>query len=245
MKLIVVFGLVSGFGITVSASDSMLVYSNDFNGPVGSRYPEWSSSVIVYTNRQSPPGSGTLPAPAVTNTISPNGAQKFLGEFGGPAIGTPNDPAWNKTRVDQTIILSLTNLPVHKALQLTFDLYVLKSWDGNSPRYGPDRFLLSIAGGPTLLDTTFSNNPKTASDGSYQNYPLTNSQPWTGASSTNTLGYNRFFRDAIYHLQYKFLHQGSSVAIRFHSSLFEGKGTGDESWGLDNVSITAVSDARP
>src|SRR5262249_24620683 len=122
---------------------------------------------------------------------------RFLGEFGGPPIGRPGDPGWNKTRVDQTISLSLSNLPAHGALRLTFDLYILKSWDGDSPAYGPDRFILSVADGPVLLDKTFSNNPKTSSDASFQSYPIPKSQPWTGAFSTNTLGYNRFFYDSV------------------------------------------------
>lgn len=174
------------------------VYSNNFDGRVGSGYPEWTSSMIIYGSTANPPGSGTLAAPAVTNTVSPNGAQRFLGEFGGPQIGVPGDPGYNHTRVDQTISLSLSNLPRHSSLQVAFDLYVLKSWDGNSPRYGRDRFIFKVADGPTLLETTFSNNPKTSTEASFQDFPKTNSLPWSGASSTNTLGYSKFFQDATF-----------------------------------------------
>jgi hypothetical protein len=215
-----------------------LVYSNDFNGPVGTTYSEWSSSVISFTNKINPPGSGTLPAPNIATTNSPNHAQRFLGLFGGPRIGAPTDPGWNRTRMNQTITLSLTNLPPHRALRVTFDLYIIRSWDGDSPAYGPDRFILSVGNGPTLLDTTFSNNPKTNSDGSFQSYPVPRSAPWTGALSTGTLGYDRFFRDAIYRLNYVFGHTTNSVRINFTSSLFEGKGTADEAWGLDNVGVS-------
>lgn len=222
------------------AARAAQIYSNSFNGLVGTSYPEWSSSVITYASTGTPPGSGALPAPVVTNIVSPNNAQRFLGEFGGPPIGVPGDPGYNHTRVDQTVSLSLTNLPAHSSLQVVFDLYTLKSWDGNSPAYGRDRFILSVTGGPTLLDTTFSNNSKTNTDGSYQDYPAMNSPPWAGASSTDTLGYSGFFHDGIYRLQYTFAHTGSNVALNFRSSLFEGKGTRDESWGLDNVSVATV-----
>jgi hypothetical protein len=224
----------------VPASQAALVYSNNFNGPLGTAYPEWSSSVVTYSNHISPPGSGTLPAPVVTNTSSPNNAQRFLGLFGGPPIGRPTDPGWNHTRVDQTIRLALTNLPPHRALQLSFDLYIIRSWDGNSPAYGSDRFVLSVADCPTLLATTFSNNPKTDSDGSYQNYPVAQSAPWTGALSTGTLGYDRFFRDGIYRLHFTFPHAANNLTLHFTSSLFEGKGTGDEAWGLDNVVVLSL-----
>ena len=91
-----------------------------------------------------------------------------------------------------------------------------------------------------MLDTTFSNNPKTNSDSSYQDYPVAHSAPWTGALSTGTLGYDLFFRDGIYRLQFTFAHTASSVALNFASSLFEGKGTSDEAWGLDNVVVSTV-----
>ena len=228
----------------VPTARAALVYSNNFNGPLGTIYPEWSSSAIAFTTSLSPPGSGTLPAPVVSNTVSPNQAQRFLGLFGGPPIGAPGDRGWNQTRVEQTISLSLTNLPAHTALRLSFDLYVIRSWDGNSPDYGPDRFILRVADGPTLLNTTFSNNPKTNSDASYQDFPAPNSLPWTAALAKGTLGYDWFFQDAIYRLQYEFAHTNANVAINFSSSLHEGKGTDDEAWGLDNVVVSIAPTYR-
>ncbi len=187
---------------------------------------------------------GSLPPGAVATVQSPNGKQRFLGEFGGPPIGRPGDRDWNRTRVDQTVRLALKDLGPHTKVQLTFDLYVLKSWDGNSPPYGPDRFKLRVAEGAVLLDTTFSNNPKVREDGSYQNYPApigktASNAPQTGAASTGTLGYNNFFKDSIYHLTFTFPHREPALTLEFTSSLFEGKGTADESWGLDNVVVRA------
>jgi hypothetical protein len=220
------------------------IYFNDFNGPPDSVYPEWSSSAITYASSTNPPGSGVLPPPPVTNTDATNGAQRLLGEFGGPRIGQPGDPGYNRARVDQTISLTLTNLPPHSALQLTFDLFVLKSWDGNSPTYGPDCWSLSVAGGPVLLDTTFSNNHKVSKEGSHQNYPQLQAMPRTAAARTNTLGY-KFFGDSIYLLEFTFPHSGSTVKLDFQSSLFEGKGLADESWGLDNVRLVIASNPPP
>src|SRR2546427_5404288 len=73
-------------------------------------------------------------------------AHRFLGEFGGPAIGKPGDAGWNRTRVDQTVSLTLSDLPAHAGLKVSFDLLILKSWDGNSPAYGPDRWSLAVTG---------------------------------------------------------------------------------------------------
>ncbi len=219
------------------------VYFNDFNGPRGTVYPEWTST--GYTNTASaaetiPSGGGPQ---AVTNVDSPNGKQRFLGEFGGPVIvaAPPHDPQ-HFVRVNETITLTLKNLKPHSLANVTFDLYILKSWDGNNPNYGPDRWSLSVDGGPTLLDTTFSNNFKTAPyDLSPQNYPTPNSNPQMSAVAVNSLGYT-FYGDSVYRLTFSFAHAGDTLILHFSSSMFEGKGIGDESWGLDNVRVSTNED---
>ena len=220
------------------------VYFNDFNVPIGSTYPEWTSSGYANTANQ----AGTVTAgsgPQVVATVaSPNGKERFLGEFGGPILLTarPYDPQ-HFIRVNETITLTLRNLKRHTSATVTFDLYILKSWDGNNPNYGPDRWSVSVQGGPTLLDTTFSNNPKTRPyDLSLQNYPLADSPQQSGAVAVSTLEY-AFFGDSIYHLTFTFAHTSKTLALNFSSSLFEGKGIDDESWGLDNVRVSTNADA--
>jgi len=219
------------------------VYFNDFNGPRGATYPEWTSS--GYTNTANT--AGTIPSgsgpQAVTNVDSANGKQRFLGEFGGPVIvaAPPYDPQ-HFVRVSETVTLTLTNLKPHSLVTVSFDLYVLKSWDGNNPNYGPDRWSLNVGGGATLLDTTFSNNLKTGVyDSSPQNFPTSNSLPQTSAAAVNSLGYS-FYGDVIYHLTFTFPHAGDTLVLNFSSSMFEGKGTDDESWGLDNVRVSSNQD---
>lgn len=215
------------------------IYFNDFNAAPGTTYPEWTST--GYTNLANQAGTvraGSGPQ-AVANVESPNGRQRFLGEFGGPRIlaAPPYDPQ-HFVRVDETVTLTLHDLKPHSTVTVTFDLYILKSWDGNNPNYGPDRWSLSVQNGPELLDTTFSNNPKTgAYDLSLQNYPKVNSTPQSGAAAVNTLGY-KFYGDSIYQLSFTFSHKSDTLALNFSSSLFEGKGTEDESWGLDNVRVS-------
>jgi len=219
------------------------VYRNDFNTALGTTYPEWTSS--GYTNSANRAGTiavGSGPQPVATVTSS-NGRQQFLGEFGGPVVvaAPPYDPQ-HFVRVDETVTLTLRDLKPHTFVTVAFDLYILKSWDGNNQTYGPDRWSLRVRGGATLLDTTFSNNPKTGADLSQQNYPVANSPYQSGAESVNTLGYT-FYGDSIYHLSFNFPHTGETLVLNFSSSLFEGKGTDDESWGLDNVRVSSNSDA--
>jgi len=215
------------------------VYRNDFDDPPGTHYPEWTSSTIEYESAADPPGKGTRPPQQVTNCDASNGSQRFLGEFGGEKIGTADDPGYNRTRVDQTVRLELHDLPPHDVVELSLDLYVLKSWDGNSPQYGPDRWKLAVDGGPVLLATTFSNNHKAERQGSYQDWPRAKNPPRAGAAAVNTLGCE-FFGDSIYRLRFTFPHSGDNLTLLFISSLFEGKGVADESWGLDNVTVRTV-----
>jgi hypothetical protein len=220
-----------------------VVYANDFNGPLGTTYPEWSVARYSWTGN----AAGTIAAGSGTEAIrtieSANGTQRFLGELGGPIIlqAAPYD-ARHFVRVDESIDLSLTGLPGHGSLTLALDLYILKSWDGNNPIYGPDRWSVAIDG-ERLLATTFSNNFKTGIDVSLQDYPSTDSLPQTGAVAVNSLGYGFWFGDATYRLSWTLPHSASAATVTFSSSLNEGKSeqarsTRDESWGLDNVRVT-------
>jgi hypothetical protein len=150
---------------------------------------------------------------------TPVGNRRFLGQFG-------ND----------TVSLNLNGLPAHDQVTVCFDLFVLKSWDGNDTGYGPDVWDLSVNGGPTLLHTTFSN---TEEDGHQQNYP--DSFPGgkhpadTDAAEVDTLGYSSSSGDSVYHLIFTFSHTANSIELNFSGSGLQG--IGDESWGLDNVIV--------
>ncbi len=218
---------------------AVTVYQNNFQGPAGSTYPEWSGGEYSYTANNAGTVSSGGGRQAITNVESANGRERFLGEFGGPAVVTarPFD-ARHFVRMDQSVRLTLGDLARHSSATVSFDLYVLKSWDGNNPNYGPDRWRLSVPGGPTLLDTSFSNNFKTGSfDLSLQDYPHAGSAPQAGAAAVKTLGYT-FFGDSTYHLSFTFAHAADTLTLEFASSLFEGKGENDESWGLDNVVVS-------
>ena len=99
------------------------VYFNDFSGAPGTTYPEWTSA--GYTNSANPAGTfaaGSGPQ-IVRSVVSPNGKQRFLGEFGGPAILTapPYDPR-HFVRVDETVTLTLRGLNPHTLVTVSFDL---------------------------------------------------------------------------------------------------------------------------
>ncbi|MDB9535241.1 Calx-beta domain-containing protein, partial [Dolichospermum planctonicum CS-1226] len=152
-----------------------------------------------------------------TRSITPVGGRNFLGEFG-------ND----------TVSLTLNNQG-NSTVTLEFDLFILKSWDG-SYGAGPDIFTLSIAGGQTLLNTTFSNV------GNEQAYPGTFGSATypgrTGAIENNTLGYWGGY-DSVYRISSTFQAPSSNLKLNFAGSGLQD--IGDESWGLDNVKVTTFT----
>lgn len=174
----------------------LLVYSNDFEGPVGS---EWSKNIT---------------------SVTPIGARGFLGAFG-----------------EESVRLTLTNLPLHPAIVVEFELFVIGSWDGvdykpegPSPLDSPDLWQLSEIGGPILLNTTFSNTHH------FQSYPGNYPAVYparTGAVENNTLG---FSEDSVYRLTFTFTHTAPTLRL-----LFSGMPTSpDERWGIDNIKVYAV-----
>jgi hypothetical protein len=152
-----------------------------------------------------------------TGTIGP---QTFLGPF-----AQPNQ--W------EIVTLTLTGLPDHTHLTLSFDLFIIGSWDGNYTSSGPDRFQVSTPGG-TLLDTTFSRrNSGGLGTQSFPDLVLGGSYPRdTGAVGVNVLG-SAVDGDALYHLSFDFLHTESSIVVSF-ASLVTGS---DETFALDNVRL--------
>lgn len=145
--------------------------------------------------------------------ISPIGQRHFLGRFS-----------------NESVELSLANLPSHSTLTVSFDLFVLDSWDGNDSIYGPDFFLLSIDG-DEVVRTTFSNT------GSRQAYPDDvggDHAGATGAREQSTLGYD-YYGNSVYRIVRTVPHTKDSVAVTFAASNLQS--LGDESWGLGKVLV--------
>ncbi|NES22065.1 MAG: filamentous hemagglutinin N-terminal domain-containing protein [Symploca sp. SIO3E6] len=176
--------------------------------------------------------------------ITPEGNRSFLGQLDNSS----------------TVSLQLSDLPAHNQATISFDLFIIRSWDGNEP----DIWELSIPGGPKLLRTTFSNvdfpvpsSPKPQSYPSqYSPASITNQPARTGTVENNSLGYNFFFGsiqqrkavDSVYHFSFPFAHSDSSLQFDFSASKSRAP-ISDESWGLDNVNVSvepvAPSDLIP
>lgn len=187
-----------------------------------------ASGLIVYSNDfQSAAGSEWSSA-AIESTPLPNdGSRRFLGRF-----------------TNDTVSLSLSGLPGHGKVTLEFDLYVIQSWDGNgSP--GPDIWRVGAHGGPLLIRATFSNCPDQTQSypDSFDSVPSgSTNPPKTGATEIGTLGYPGLCsgsgEDSVYHLTLTFPHPSTSLRVDFSAENLQS--ASDESWGLDNVSVSVA-----
>ncbi|MDB6035148.1 MAG: metallophosphoesterase, partial [Verrucomicrobiales bacterium] len=166
-------------------------------------------------------------------SLTPVGGRRFLGDFS-----------------NEVVRFSLANLPMHTSARVTFDLFILRSWDGNGDSCcGQDVWSLREEGGQTLLQTTFSNTSDSANRQAYPGSFTQSSVPaQTGAAEINTLGFQYpstggAVRDAVYPISIPFKHFGDSLALLFSAARLQG--LTNESWGLDNVSIRLGNENVP
>jgi hypothetical protein len=157
-------------------------------------------------------------------------SRKFLGRFD-----------------NNTITLTLNGLTAGALTTVNFDLFVMDSWDGNSSGFGPDRFSFG-ANGNTLLNESFSNIEQSGFDQSYSAGGSGSFAAGTDADEIDTLGYN-FFGNSVYkfggpkNAGFTFLSTGSTLTLTFSGANLQG--VNDESWGLDNVSVTQAPVPEP
>jgi uncharacterized repeat protein (TIGR01451 family) len=178
----------------------------------------------VYCNEFNAGAGSEWSNPAIS--VSPFG-RIFLGDFS-----------------NETTTLTLDDLPVHTQLQYVFDLYVIRSWDGNEiytdnfgVKAGPDRWKIDIDG-QELKVTSFSNMVAQNFKQSYPaDYPFGNYPPQTSADEVNTLGYtyHNFPMDSVYRINSLIDHAEENFSLSL--SAFGLQSKNDESWGIDNLCI--------
>lgn len=141
--------------------------------------------------------SDIISAPADAN-------RKFLGTFG------ENDQ----------IDLTITGLSTHTEVCVTFDLYLINSWDGDNG-WGPDEFGVKVDG-----------------DTKYEKTPHNQGNTAVGGVEQDTLGYGSgTWGDQVVPVTVcDDAHTASDVTFTFFGNLTEGRD--NESWGIDNVVVT-------
>jgi hypothetical protein len=206
-----------------------------------------AGQVLVYSNDFQ--GAVGAEWSSTSTATTPVGNRQFLGQF-----------------ATQTVSLSLgpgspvlpAGLPAHDVLNVSFQVFVIRSWDGNSTdSEGPDTWNVGLRDGPTLMNTTFNNGAAfhAAFGQAYPGtYPGNTVPPRTGASENDTLGYvftsidHDGPMDAVYNVSLTTPHTGPAAVIDFAAVLLTGGVPGDilnESWGLDNVVVSVTPVPEP
>ena len=157
--------------------------------------------------------------------------------------------------------LNLNNIGAHDLINISFDLYIHDSWDGNFNGIPPDQsdawFIELRTGIDTdpstpfnVWETSFSNsicNPVFCLKQSYPNvFPFDN-LPREGSSqllpgfcslASNVDG------TVLYTIEKGFEHTDNALVINFYDKLYQPNAVDekcDESWSLDNLKIRVIS----
>lgn len=205
---------------------------------------------VLYTNdfeqplgpEWSMPLGGSVPV-----TTTPKTQSKFLGEFHNTTVRfTHNEPVCPSA-----------------LLRVSFDLYIIRSWDGNvgsnpfdNKSVGPDIFTLSQVGGPTYLRTTFTNWPDYFGSQFRQAFPgwffdnekHSDYPAQIQAVAVNELGFKYRIvpsgelidQDAVYRivaLVQAPVEKCQPIMLEFSAEGLQFEDPRDESWGLDNFEL--------
>jgi hypothetical protein len=111
---------------------------------------------------------------------------------------------------------------VTQRVTLTFDLYIIDSWDGDYPGYGPDHFIVRL-NGSEIFNEAFSNQNDSQT---FRAPDVRFNMGWNGAPDA-------IYRDVSITVNAT---PGQNFNYVFTSTPLTGYW--DESWGIDNVRVS-------
>jgi len=150
--------------------------------------------------------------------------------------------------------LQLNDLPEHKLVEISFDLYIHDSWEGKGiDNYnGPDLWTMLVDNN-MYINTTFSNAPcddnNICPPQSYPfDYPNSSQNPRRGAASRSLPGVclseGVIGGTSLYRIKKTIEHDKSSLLLQCYDQLIEHNTTDnkcDESWSVDNIVVKVIN----
>lgn len=151
--------------------------------------------------------------------------------------------------------LNLNDLPAHKLVEISFDLYIHDSWDGNKTSNGvdgPDLWKM-IVDGNLYVNASFSNedcdNSGFCPPQSYpSDYPNSNHNPKTGAANPNLPGVcnlaGKTGGTTLYKITKTIEHSKASLLMQCRDQLIQTNAPDpkcDESWSIDNLRVKVIN----
>lgn len=179
------------------------------------------------------------------------------GELRNISLGTITD--YNNSKVlgpynSGGFDLQLTNLPQHKLVQISFDLYIHDSWEGKGLDNfdGPDIWKM-IVDDNLYINTTFSNaecnDNNFCPPQSYPfNYPNSSQNPRWGSADRNLPGLCLYEGltggTTLYKITKTIEHQEATLLLQCRDQLIQNNTTDnkcDESWSVDNIRVKVIN----
>lgn len=191
------------------------------------------------------PGTGTLVASidfesALPTPLSPASAT-VVGAQGFAGLGRPGyqfSGSFLRSATDNTVTLTLTNLPAHTSISLEFLFAAIDSLDGSGAFPSGDFFRVTLDG-TTIFRESFAN----ATSSQIQSYVAPPGGELARRVDLGFAGPGSFFTDSAYDMSLepafqRIPHTANTATFTFR---IEGAGVqdiNDESWGMDNVRVT-------
>jgi hypothetical protein len=178
---------------------------------------------------------GAIPASVNMGDATVEAVQGFAGL--GPAGGSAFAGNMLRSRVGNTVTITLNNLPSHRWLSLDFLFAAIDSLDGTGVFPAGDFFRVTVDGVEVFRES-FAN----ATTGQIQSYVPPSGVLLARQVDLGFSGPGGFFTDSAYWMGgdpafSRIAHTASSVTITF---VIEGVGAqdiADESWGIDNLRV--------
>lgn len=152
---------------------------------------------------------------------------------------------------NEEISLTISDLPSHNTVEITIELLLHDSWDGNPENVGGPDFWYMQLDNEEIINTTFSNSPCGYNYCLYQSYPENFSrffEPKTGAMDTNLPGRCQY-KDTLgwttkYRITKLVKHQDSDLTILCGDQLRQGNTDNpqcDESWSISKIEVSTLT----
>ena len=205
--------------------------------PVIPRASSWLLTVLVF--------AALRVGVAHAEDVAAYSDQTFVNHWSDPKVSANNrGKPYHGPFGNQPVSLTLDRLPPHRWIKVTFDLYIIGSWDGSSPVWGPDLWSLSVRGAQRLMSATFcgwgysGNNEQSYPD----DYPHAIYPAWTGVAARNVVDIqdSQPPKNGTYKIEVLFPHTEDQVVLDFAGAYVDPP-VEQQEWGIGNLEVHTLT----
>lgn len=152
---------------------------------------------------------------------------------------------------NEEITLNLSGLPKHNTVEVTIELLIHDSWDGNADNVGGPDYWYMHMDGEEIINATFSNSPCGYNYCLYQSYPENHPrtfEPKTGALPVELPGRCQYKNSPGWTTKYRITrlinHNEKQLSILIGDRLKQENVSDpgcDESWSITKIEVSALT----